>query len=105
MALWIGRARGHAAGIPDAELKRRLVARPVTYLLGELDILPLYSFDTSCPAMAQGPTRLERGIAYVKYVNDALGAKHRDVLVPACGHNARCMFAAETSLPVLFPKP
>ncbi|HTS20212.1 MAG TPA: hypothetical protein VMN79_00250 [Casimicrobiaceae bacterium] len=95
---------GYAAGVSDAALKRQLVTRPVTYLLGELDILPLYGFDQSCPAMAQGPTRLARGVAYARYVTEALGAPHRVVLVPACGHNARCMLGAEASLAVLFPK-
>jgi len=25
--------------------------------------------------------------------------------VDLCGHNARCMFTADSALPVLFPKP
>jgi hypothetical protein len=33
-------------------------------LLGELDILPLVSFDISCAAMAQGSYRLARGMAF-----------------------------------------
>ena len=95
---------GYAKNLPDSDLKRQLVARPVTYLLGELDILPLYTFDGSCSAMAQGPTRLARGVAYSKYVTEVLGASHRQVLVPACGHSARRMFTAEAVLPVLFPR-
>ena len=95
---------GYTKRLSDSDLRRQLVARPVTYLLGELDILPLYNFDASCSAMAQGPTRLARGVAYVKYVTEVLGAKHRQILVPACGHNARCMFGAEVSLPVLFAR-
>jgi hypothetical protein len=95
---------GYAAKLTDEELKRHLASRPVTYLLGELDILPLYGFDGSCSAMAQGPTRLARGLAFAKYVNEKLGARHQVVLVPACGHDARCMFGSETALPVLFPK-
>jgi hypothetical protein len=54
--------------------------------------------------MAQGPTRLARGLAYHRFVNERLGASHKAVVVPACGHNARCMFGSETSLPLLFPK-
>jgi molybdate transport system substrate-binding protein len=95
---------GYTANLSDADLKRQLVARPVTYLLGELDILPLYGFDATCSAMAQGPTRLARGVAYTKYVTEILGAQHRQVIVPACPHNARCIFTSEVSLPVLFPK-
>ena len=77
---------------------------PVTYLLGEIDILPLGGFDSSCPAMAQGANRLARGRAYGKYVNDKYGAGHQVTVVPLCGHNARCMFTAEVALPLLFPK-
>ena len=53
--------------------------------------------------MAQGPTRLARGQAYARYANEKLGAKHSVVIVPLCGHNARCMYTSETGLEVLFP--
>jgi hypothetical protein len=95
---------GYTAKIPDERLKKQLAARPTTYLLGELDILPLGGFDSSCPAMAQGPTRLARGKAFVSYVNQKYGAKHQMLEVSLCGHNARCMFTAESALPILFPK-
>lgn len=95
---------GYASKIPDDQLKKQMAARPVTYLLGELDILPLAGFDSSCPAMAQGPTRLARGQAYAAYVNAKYGATHQVVVVPLCGHNARCMFTSEAALPILFPK-
>jgi hypothetical protein len=93
---------GFAKSIPDEQLKRQLGSRPATYLLGELDILPLYGFDDSCSAMAQGPTRLARGFAYAKFVTESLNADHKAILVPACGHDARCVFTSETALPVLF---
>jgi len=96
---------GYSAKLPDDQLKTQLATRPVFYLLGELDILPLYGFDSSCAAMAQGPTRLARGLAYARYVTDTLrGPQHKAVVVPACGHNGRCMFTAEVALPLLFPK-
>jgi hypothetical protein len=94
---------GYAAQIDDDQLKRQLASRPATYLLGELDTLPLAGFDSSCPAMAQGPNRLMRGEDYVRYVNQEFGAKHESVVVPLCGHNARCMFTADSVLPILFP--
>jgi hypothetical protein len=94
---------GYTSKIPDDQLKRQLGARPVTYLLGELDILPLGGFDSSCPAMAQGPTRLARGQAFAKYVNKKYGAQHKVTVISLCGHNARCMFTAEAALPILFP--
>jgi len=93
---------GYAKSIPDEQLKLQLGSRPATYLLGELDILPLYGFDDSCPAMAQGPTRLARGFAYAKFVSESLKADHKAIMVPACGHDARCVFTSETALPVLF---
>ncbi len=54
--------------------------------------------------MAQGPTRQARGQAFGKYVNEKLGAHHLVVIVPECGHNARCMFTAEDALPLIFPE-
>ena len=95
---------GYASRSSEAELKKQLASRPVVYLLGETDILPLGGFDSTCPAMAQGPTRLARGQAYARMVAEKLGAKHQIVVVPLCGHNARCMFTSDTALPLLFPK-
>jgi len=96
---------GYTAKLPDDLLKKQLAARPVVYLLGELDTLPLGGFDSSCPAMAQGPTRLARGQAFANYANKKYGAHHKVTVIPLCGHNARCMFTAEPALPLLFPKP
>jgi hypothetical protein len=56
---------GYSAHLIDVQMKQRLAARPMTYLLGELDILPLAGVDASCPAMAQGPTRLARGLGKI----------------------------------------
>ena len=95
---------GYTAKLTDDQLKQQLAARPTTYLLGELDILPLAGFDSSCPAMAQGPTRLARGQTFAAYVNAKYKAQHKAVVVPLCGHNARCMYTAEVALPILFPK-
>jgi len=94
---------GYTATQTDEQLKAQLSSRPTTYLLGELDVFPLGGFDGSCPAMAQGPTRLARGEAFGKFVNEKLGAHHVVKIVPECGHNARCMFTSEDALPVLFP--
>jgi pimeloyl-ACP methyl ester carboxylesterase len=96
---------GYTAKVSDDQLKKQLAERAVTYLLGELDILPLGGFDSSCPAMAQGPTRLARGQAFISYVNQKYKAQHKAIVIPLCGHNGRCMFTAELALPILFPKP
>lgn len=96
---------GYSAGLTDEQLRRQLAARPSVYLVGELDILPLYGFDDSCSAMAQGPTRLARGLAFGRHVNERHGARNEARMVPACGHSARCMFTSDTALPLLFPDP
>jgi len=96
---------GYAARLTDDQLRKQLAARQATYLLGGLDILPLFGFDGSCSAMAQGPTRLARGLAYRQYVNERFGASHHVLVVPACGHNARCMFTDNRALALLFPRP
>ncbi len=95
---------GYTAKIPDEQLKKQLASRPTTYLLGEIDILPLGGFDSSCPAMAQGPTRLARGQAFAKYIAAKYGAQPKVTVVSLCGHNARCMFTSEQALPIVFPK-
>ena len=52
---------GYAAAVSDDQLRAQLVARPITYLLGGLDTTPEFGFDSTCPAMAQGPSRLCAG--------------------------------------------
>ena len=91
-------------GCHDDQLIKQLVARPTTYLLGQVDVLPLGGFDSSPNAMAQGPTRRARGEAFFKYVTETLGAKHNAIIVPECGHNDRCIFTTNIVFPVIFPK-
>jgi hypothetical protein len=98
------RTAGYTAKMSDDELKQQLVSRPTTYLLGQVDTLPLGGFDSSCQAMAQGATRRARGEAFFKYVTEQLGAKHNIQIVPECGHNDRCVFTTDAVLPVIFPK-
>jgi hypothetical protein len=95
---------GYVAALSDSQLTQQLVSRPVTYLLGEDDILPLSGFDGSCAAMAQGPTRQARGQAYAKYVNERLGGHHQVVVVTGCGHNGRCIYTSEPWLKIAFPR-
>jgi pimeloyl-ACP methyl ester carboxylesterase len=98
------RVSGYTAKMSDEQLKKQLVSRPTTYLLGQVDTLPLGGFDSSCSAMAQGPTRRARGEAFVKYVNETLGATHKAIVVSECGHNDRCVYTTDAVLPVIFPK-
>jgi pimeloyl-ACP methyl ester carboxylesterase len=95
---------GYTAKMSDEQLKTQLAARPTTYLLGQVDTLPLGGFDSSCSAMAQGPTRRARGEAFLKFVNETLGAKHQAVIVPECGHNDRCVYTTDIVFPFIFPK-
>jgi hypothetical protein len=96
---------GYTAKLSEEQLRKQIASRPVSYLLGELDTLPLGGFDSSCAAMAQGRSRRARGEAWVKYVNAKLDADQREVKVPMCGHNARCMYTSDEALPLLFPQP
>ena len=95
---------GYTAGMTDEQLKKQLVSRPTTFLVGQVDTLPLGGFDSSCGAMAQGPTRRARGEAYVKFITEKLGAKHAIQVVSECGHNDRCIFTTDDVLKVIFPK-
>ncbi|MHB8838066.1 MAG: alpha/beta fold hydrolase [Gemmatimonadaceae bacterium] len=95
---------GYTASMTADQLRKQLVERPTTYLLGQVDILPLGGFDGSPTAMAQGPTRRARGEAFFKYVTETLGAKHQAIIVSECGHNDRCIFTTDVVLPVIFPK-
>jgi pimeloyl-ACP methyl ester carboxylesterase len=98
------RTSGYTAKMSAEQLKKQLVSRPTTYLLGQVDTLPLGGFDSSCPAMAQGATRRARGEAFVKYLNERMGAKQAIQIVPECGHNDRCVYTTDAVLPVIFPK-
>jgi hypothetical protein len=68
-----------------------------------VDVLPLGGFDGSPGAMAQGPTRRARGEAFVKHIEETLGARPTVMIVPECGHNDRCIFTTDAVLPVIFP--
>ena len=95
---------GYTAGMSADKLRQQLVARPTTYLLGQVDVLPLGGFDSSPTAMAQGPTRRARGEAFFKYLTETMGAKHNAIIVSECGHNDRCIFTTDDVFPVIFPK-
>jgi pimeloyl-ACP methyl ester carboxylesterase len=99
------RTEGYTAKMSDEQLKKQLVSRTTTYLLSQVDTLPLGGFDGSPSAMAQGATRRARGEAFVKYVNEQLGANSKVMIIPECGHNDRCVYTTDAALPVIFPKP
>ena len=91
---------GYSMDLAANSFAARLSAKNVTYLLGRWDV---FRFDSTCPAMAQGPTRLARGIAYSEYMNTRHNADHA-VEIIRCGHSGRCMFTSQESLVWLFPE-
>lgn len=97
------RTSGYTRDMESQRLVRQLAHRPTTYVLGQIDVLPVAGFDSSCAAMMQGPTRRARGEAFVAYMQQHWHARHSIRIVPDCGHNARCIFTADEVLPVLFP--
>jgi len=94
---------GYAASETPAQLRHQLATRHTTYLLGQVDVLPLGGFDSSPSAMAQGPTRRARGEAFAKFVTDSLGGHPNVIIVPECGHNDRCIFTTDVVFPAIFP--
>ncbi len=96
--------KGYTEKMSDDQLRKQLAERPTTYLLGQVDVLPLGGFDSSATAMAQGPTRRARGEAFVKYIEDNFAAKPTVMIVPECGHNDRCIFTTDIVWSSLFPK-
>ncbi len=99
------RESGYTVGMSDDQLRKQLASRPTTYLLSQVDTLPLGGFDGTPSAMAQGPTRRARGEAFVHYINERLGGQAKVLIVPECGHNDRCVFTTDSVLPVIFPAP
>lgn len=95
---------GYSEGLSDDQIRRQIAARPLTYLMGEVDILPLSGFDWSCSAMFQGPTRLARSQAFARYVNEHLGGAQEVVVVVGCGHNNRCVYTSDEGVRLLFPE-
>jgi pimeloyl-ACP methyl ester carboxylesterase len=85
-------------------LLQRYREREVVYLLGQKDINPKDAdLDVSCPAMAQGRFRLERGRAFVAYMKEFHPAdRHRLEEVPDAGHNRNRMFLSKTGLAALY---
>lgn len=97
------RTTGYTAKMPDDALLKQLATRNATYLISQVDTLPLGGFDGSPNAMAQGATRRARGEAFVKYTNEKYGGKGKILIIPECGHNDRCVYTTDAALAVIFP--
>jgi hypothetical protein len=95
-------------GRTAAEARKHYTEADVSYLEGELDSSPAKGtfyriLDKSCAASAQGPYRLQRGVAYAYYDRTLVAPdkQRKVVIVPACAHDVACVFpspAARSSL-------
>jgi pimeloyl-ACP methyl ester carboxylesterase len=86
------------------DLERAFASRQIIFAVGQIDNVALAGLDTSCSAGMQGANRLERAISYWQHGNTAYGSHHRLIIVPLCGHNARCLFTSPVLMPILFPE-
>ncbi len=90
------------------DLEARYVTRDVTYMLGLLDVDPNHAvLDKSCAGEAEGPYRLARGLAYLRYLELRHPGGTRQSLAEVAGvdHDALGMFASSCGLAVLFDRP
>ena len=92
----------YAARLTEAELREQAARRPVTYLLSELDVAQPGGFYGSCAAMAQGSSRLSRGVAFASYMTQFNQGPHRRIIVDGCGHDVRCVYTSGAALSSLF---
>jgi pimeloyl-ACP methyl ester carboxylesterase len=96
---------GYAARVSESQIKEQAARRPVTYLLGQQDVVAPGGFFGSCAGMAQGGSRLARGMAFAQYMKEfSREGVHKVVLVDGCGHDARCVYTSDDALPALLPK-
>ncbi|QNK71358.1 hypothetical protein [Variovorax sp. PAMC26660] len=86
-------------GRSAAQVRQRYASADVSYLEGALDSSDAKGtyygiLDKSCAAAAQGPYRMQRGLAYAQYDRALLApVKRREVLVvPGCAHDVACVF-------------
>jgi pimeloyl-ACP methyl ester carboxylesterase len=91
-------------GPDNKSIEKNFTSRRITYVAGQIDIVPLAGFDDSCGANMQGPNRLKRAIYYWQHEDKRYGANHPLVIVPLCGHDGRCMFTSPVLMPILFPR-
>ncbi len=95
-----------------AQARLHYILADIQYLEGELDSGEAKGtyygiLDKSCAAEAQGPYRLQRGVAYAAYDRAMLSpSKARVVtLVPGCAHDVSCVFPSEAARAALFGSP
>lgn len=88
-------------GRSATEARTHYAQADIHYLEGALDSNDAAGtfykiLDKDCAAMAQGPYRLQRGLAYAEYDRKVLApGKQRSITtVPGCAHDVACVFPA-----------
>ena len=94
--------KGYMASVVPEEIQHHFARRRLTLLVGQQDAAPLAGLDTSCSAMFQGANRLERALNFARYGRERYQVDHPLVVVPLCGHNARCMLTSPVAIPLIF---
>lgn len=96
-------------GQSPESVRQRYAMADITYIEGEKDTgnAPgtFYKIlDKSCAAQAQGPYRLQRGIAYAAYDQQFIAphAKRDLLIVPGCAHDVACVFPSSLGRKALF---
>ncbi|WP_342236864.1 hypothetical protein [Inquilinus sp. OTU3971] len=98
----------YAGAATPAAVEQAYLGRDVTYLLGTADTDPNHpALDKSCMAEAQGPYRLARGEAYIRYLRGRHpdGFRQRLLLVQGVGHDGDRMLTSACGLAALFDRP
>lgn len=99
-------------GRSAAQAREHYARADISYLEGELDSSEAKGtyygiLDKSCAAAAQGPYRMQRGLAYAQYDRAMLAPdKRREVVVvPGCAHDVACVFPSEAARGALLGTP
>jgi hypothetical protein len=76
-----------------ATIRERLVSRNVIMLVGTEDNTDSNHLDTSCPALLQGPNRLDRAHRFLDYMDERFSThRHRLIEVLGAHHDAGELF-------------
>ena len=87
---------GYAEHLSITTIRKRLLTRPVIFLIGMEDINREWLLDKSCEGDTQGKNRYERGILYrhhlSPFVKTIPNFQHIWIEIPGVGHDATEMF-------------
>ncbi len=87
---------GYAKHFSIKTIRKRLLTRPIIFLIGMEDIDREWLLDKSCECDTQGRNRYERGILYRHHLSSFVKAipnpQHIWIEIPGVGHNSTEMF-------------